>query len=103
MENGLFKGLQSGMVSGGGPEPTPRPPTRPREAKPKKPVGLTKQISQKISLTSSKLTELKVICNKVNMAPLYLDENLFIEALIFENLIAIECLNNFAARSNYVL
>ncbi len=51
------------------------PPEKPRKPAPKKVAGLKKQCSTKIQTISSKLTELKVLRNKVENAPLSLGPN----------------------------
>ena len=59
----------SGGGGGGNPPPTRKPPA------PKKVAGLKKQCSTKTQTISSKLTELKVLRNKVENAPLSLGPN----------------------------
>lgn len=64
--NSLPKGKGKGKTKGDNVPPPPRPASRNKQ---KKPVGITKQVQQKISVASAKLTELKVMVNKVNQSP----------------------------------
>lgn len=49
-----------------------KPGDQHRDKKPKKPVGMKKQCGQKKSMLSNKLTDLKVLRNKVEHSPLLL-------------------------------
>ena len=70
MPNSLQKG--TGKGPNGNNNGAPAPPPRPKTPKPKKLIGITKQVQQKISIASAKLTDLKVMINKVNQSPLLL-------------------------------